>query len=156
MSNMSIGLNRKFHAPAVILGIVTLFAAAGLLVQDAMPGLFEATSHNALAASALTAIAIAYLIHQCSRRREPGELLKAILLAAAFLFWAANQFWPSLPQATLFNDLAVALFVLDVFLAIVGWPAGQKEQVLSGDCTSSADHCCDKCSCCGGDLLNWK
>ncbi len=47
------------------------------------------------------------------------EMAKAIMLAAAFLFWAANQFWPSLPEATLFNDIAIALFVLDVFLVIV-------------------------------------
>jgi hypothetical protein len=29
-----------------------------------------------------------------------------------------NQLWPDLPQATLFNDLAVALFVIDVWLAM--------------------------------------
>jgi hypothetical protein len=34
----------------------------------------------------------------------------------------ANQLWPDLPQATLFNDIAIALFVLDVFLVIIGWP----------------------------------
>jgi hypothetical protein len=136
---MSIRFDRKFHVPAVILGGLTLLAAAGLLFQDAIPGLFEAKSHSMLSAFALAAIAFAYLIHQCARRRERGELLKAILLAAAFLFWAANQLWPSLPQAALFNDLAVGLFVLDVFLAIVGWPSGQTEQLLSGDSASSAD-----------------
>ena len=51
------------------------------------------------------------------------ELVKAVLLVAAFLFWAANQFWPELPQATLFNDVAIALFILDVFLVMIGWPA---------------------------------
>jgi hypothetical protein len=44
------------------------------------------------------------------------------MLAVAFLFWAANQLWPDLPQATLFNDIAIALFVLDVFLVMFGWP----------------------------------
>jgi hypothetical protein len=52
-------------------------------------------------------------------------MVKAILLAVAFLFWAANQLWPELPQATLFNDLAIALFVLDVFLTMIGWPAAE-------------------------------
>ena len=32
------------------------------------------------------------------------------------------QLWPDFHQATLFNDLAIALFVLDVFLVILGWP----------------------------------
>jgi hypothetical protein len=46
-----------------------------------------------------------------------------MLLAAAFLFWSANQFWPESPRATLFNDLAVALFVIDVWLAIAARPS---------------------------------
>ncbi len=68
-------------------------------------------------------IAIAYLALQFDRRPAPAELTKAILLAAAFFFWAANQLWPALPQATLFNDIAVALFVLDLYLGMIGWPA---------------------------------
>jgi hypothetical protein len=52
-----------------------------------------------------------------------------MMLAAAFLLWAANQFWPDSTPATLFNDLAIGLFVLDVFLVVIGWPA-----------TSAAEH----------------
>jgi hypothetical protein len=55
-------------------------------------------------------------------------------LAAAFLFWAANQFWPSLPQASLFNDIAIGLFVLDVFFVIAGWPAGSNGSILDDGC----------------------
>ena len=138
---MGIRFDRKLRASAVILGILTLLAAAGLLVQDAVARLFETRSHNALAAFSLAAIAIAYLTHQCAHRRESGELTKAILLAAAFLFWAANQLWPSLPAAPLFNDFAVGLFVLDVFLAIVGWPAGSN--------ASFPDDCCQHSCGCG-------
>jgi hypothetical protein len=50
------------------------------------------------------------------------------LLAIAFLFWAANQLWPGSAYATLFNDVAIALFVLDVFLVIVGWPATSPDE----------------------------
>ena len=56
------------------------------------------------------------------RRPSRSELIKAILLACAFLFWAANQLWPTLRQATLFNDVAIALFVFDVFLAMTSRP----------------------------------
>jgi hypothetical protein len=55
-------------------------------------------------------------------------ILKAMMLAVAFLFWAANQLWPDLPQATLFNDIAIALFVLDVFLVIIGWPTTSPDE----------------------------
>jgi hypothetical protein len=54
--------------------------------------------------------------------------VKAILLAAAFVFWAANQLWPDLRQAILFNDIAIALFVLDIFLVMIGWPATSPDE----------------------------
>ena len=65
-------------------------------------------------------IAFAYLIYQTTHRPALIEIVKAILLAVAFLFWAANQLWPDSHQATLFNDIAIGLFVLDAFLVIVG------------------------------------
>jgi hypothetical protein len=72
-------------------------------------------------------IAVAYLVYQAMHRPGRMEMLKAALLAAAFLLWAANQMWPELRAATLFNDGAIALFVLDVFLVIVGWPASSPD-----------------------------
>lgn len=111
---------------ALILGVVTLADVVLLLVLDAEPSLFPPASHGVLAAFALAAIAVAYLIVQWTKRLEPMEIAKAILLAAAFLFWAVNQFWPDWPQAGLFNDIAIGLFVLDVFFAISGWPAAPK------------------------------
>ena len=56
------------------------------------------------------------------------EVVKAALLAIAFLFWAANQLWPDIPQATFFNDIAIALFVLDVFLVMIGWPGSSPDE----------------------------
>ncbi len=56
------------------------------------------------------------------------EWVKAILLAVAFLFWAANQVWRNPHQAMIFNDIAIALFVLDVFLVMIGWPAASPDE----------------------------
>lgn len=55
-------------------------------------------------------------------------MAKAGLLAVAFLLWAANQFWPNLSAATLLNDGAIGLFVLDMFLVIVGWPSTSPDE----------------------------
>jgi hypothetical protein len=55
-------------------------------------------------------------------------MVEAIMLAAAFLFWAANQFWPNLRQAVQFNDVAIGLFVIDMFLVIVGWPPASPDE----------------------------
>ncbi len=131
------------------LGLITLAAVALLFVQDAAPGVFPARSHEVLAAFPLAGIALAYLAHQFARRRAPVELAKAILLAAAFLFWAANQFWPRLPQAALFNDIAIGLFVLDVFLVIAGWPPGSKAGSFAESDASDTGRCDCGCANCG-------
>ena len=120
------------------LGIITLAAVVLLFVEDARPRLLPARSHDALAAFSLAMIAFAYMVFQLARHRPLAELVKTILLAAAFLFWAANQFWPNLPQASLYNDIAIGLFVLDVFFVIAGWPAGPNSSVLDDCCGGSA------------------
>jgi hypothetical protein len=127
------------------LGIVTLAGVVLLFVGDARPRLLPAGSHGVLAAFSLAMIACAYLVFQLARHRAFTELVKTILLAAAFLFWAANQLWPSLPQASLFNDIAIGLFVLDVFFVIAGWPAGSSGGFLDDCCGSGANGC--GCGC---------
>lgn len=108
--------------------MITLAAVVVLFVWDARPQWFPAGAHDYLGAFSLAMIAVAYLAYQIVHRPPLKELAKAILLAVAFLFWAANQLWPSSPQATLFNDIAIALFVFDVFLVMIGWPASSPDR----------------------------
>jgi hypothetical protein len=116
-------LDRAHRAAPVVLGAVTLATVVVLFAWDAFPRLFPTRAHDVLGALPLCLIALAYLTYQVVRRPSVRELAKAILLAIAFLFWGANQCWPDVRSATVFNDMAIALFVLDVFLVIVGWPA---------------------------------
>ena len=68
---------------------------------------------------------------------EPSrrDLLRAAVATLAFLFWAANQWWPDVPQATLMNDVAIAGFVLDVALGVRRGevPARERAPVAPGD-----------------------
>jgi peptidoglycan/LPS O-acetylase OafA/YrhL len=121
-------LDRAHLAIPLVLGLVTLISVGVLLAWDVNSKFFPARAHDFLAAFPLAMIAIAYLLYQRARRPAAKEFVKAIMLAIAFLFWAANQLWPDLPQATLFNDLAIALFVLDVFLVIIGWPTTSPDE----------------------------
>jgi hypothetical protein len=127
-------LDRTHRVLPVILGIVTLAGVGVLFVWDAWPRLFPAGSHDVLGAFPLAMIALAYLAYQIAHRPPRLELVKAILLAVAFLFWAANQLWPNFPQAMLFNDIAIGLFVLDVFLVMVGWPATSPDESFAETC----------------------
>ena len=83
----------------VILCIVTLVSVGVLLLWDILPGLFPARAHDFLAAFPLALIALTCLVYEAVRCPSRSELVKSILLACAFLFWAANQFWPALRQA---------------------------------------------------------
>lgn len=134
------------------LGIATLAGVVLLFIDDAAPRLFPAGSHDALGAFSLAMIACAYVIFELAHHRAAAQLAKAIMLAAAFLFWAANQFWPNLPEASLFNDIAIGLFVLDVFLVIAGWPPGGNDSVLDDCSESGAIGCSCGCGCCGRGL----
>jgi hypothetical protein len=110
---------------------LAIFALAGsgiLFIWDALPQRFPGTVHGFLAALPLAMIAVAYLIYQGAGRRPVRERIKTAVLAAAFLFWAANQLWPDLRQAIIFNDIAVGLFIVDVFLVITSRsPVAQDE-----------------------------
>ncbi|HEY1221328.1 MAG: hypothetical protein ABSE42_12990 [Bryobacteraceae bacterium] len=112
----------------MFLGLFALGAVGVLFLWDAFPERFPARSHNFLGAFPLAMIACAYLLYQSARRPAFREWVKAIMLAAAFFFWAANQLWPDLRQAVLLNDIAIGLFVLDVLLVIMGWPAASADE----------------------------
>jgi hypothetical protein len=108
---------RVVTAGSAVLTVVSLIL---LLVWDAAPRLFPADAHLVLGATPLALIAATYLVHQLLLARvPPGRLVRAVLLAAAFLCWAANQAMGDAPLATLMNDLAIALFVVDVLLTMV-------------------------------------
>jgi hypothetical protein len=136
---MYIRLDRAHRILPVFLGVLTLVGVGVLLVWDFIPQMFPARSHDSIAACPLALIAIAYLAYQIAHRPAAPEFAKAAMLAAAFLFWAANQFWPDLHQATLFNDIAIALFVLDVFLVMVGWPATSPDESFGETCARPSD-----------------
>jgi hypothetical protein len=121
-------LDRAHRAIPLVLGLATLINVGVLLAWDVDPQFFPARAHDFLAAFPLAMIAIAYLLYQSAHRPAAKEFAKAMVLAVAFLFWAANQLWPDLPQATLFNDIAIALFVLDVFLVMIGWPTTSPDE----------------------------
>ena len=113
------------------LGAITLAGVGLLFAWDLFPVSFPAGAHDFLAAFPLAMIAVSYLVYSAAHRPAPLEFVKAIMLAIAFLCWAANQRWPGLRRATLLNDIAIAFFVLDVFLVMIGWPAASSDESLA-------------------------
>jgi len=110
---------------ALVLGALTMAGVALLLAWDVKPDSFPASAHLVLGAIPLALIALSYSIYQIHMCPPRAHVLRAIILAVAFLCWAENQLLGDGRFATLFNDLAIALFVVDVFLTMVGWPLEQ-------------------------------
>lgn len=136
---MYIRLDRAHRALPVVLGLISLASVGVLLAWDAVPRIFPPRAHDVLGAFPLAMIAFAYLAYQAAHRPAPLEVVKAALLAIAFLFWAANQLRPDIPQAMLFNDIAIALFVLDVFLVMIGWPGSSPDESFGETYAAAAD-----------------
>jgi hypothetical protein len=111
--------DRAYRAVSVTVAVVAVAGSGILLTLDALPQRFPGTVHAFLAAGPLAMIAVAYVMYQGAHRRPFREWIKAGMLAAAFLFWAANQLWPDSRRAILFNDIAIGLFILDVFLVML-------------------------------------
>jgi hypothetical protein len=128
----------RFH---LWLGAATLVVTAPLLVWDWAPAVFPQGAHGPLAAAPLTVIGVALLAYQ-RLRGSRSDFLKAWISAVAFFLWALNQVVPDEHWATICNDLAVAAFILDVALVILGWPApvtpGAAPVVASQDPAKSA------------------
>jgi hypothetical protein len=114
-----------------VIGALALLSVGALLIYDAAPRLFPANVHDTLATLPLVLTAIAVLF-QAMRHARPVEWAKALILALAFFFWAASQIWVQRETAMLFNDLAVALFVLDVVLVIASRPAATPPRSAPG------------------------
>jgi hypothetical protein len=137
---MYIRLDRTHRALPVILGVVSLASVVLLLIWDTFPRMFPLRAHDVLGAFPLAMIAFAYLAYQAAHKPARLEVIKAVLLAIAFLFWAANQLRPNISQAVLFNDIAIALFVLDVFLVMIGWPGSSPDESFAETYAESSEN----------------
>jgi|SRR5579863_1548458 len=117
---MSLSRRSTFRGISRLLAALSLVGTVALLAWDIRPHHFPPDSHAALGAFPLAMIGFAWLAHQGVQNASRREWLKAALLAAAFFFWAANQCLRDVHAATICNDIAIALFVLDLVVVIAG------------------------------------
>lgn len=103
----------RTHPLSVLLAGLAVVSAAVLLVGDVVSRSPSAGVHSVLSALPLALAAAAVLTYPVWRSPLSAAHLKAVLLGTAFLLWAGDQL---LPSAWWLDDLAIALFVLDVGL----------------------------------------
>jgi hypothetical protein len=103
-----------------LLALAALVLVVPLAVWNLWPGPFPARAHQGLAALPLALISAGQFLHRLGRRPGRRQLLHATFLSTGFLLWAATQLWPDWPRALVLNDVAIALFVTDLYLGITG------------------------------------
>jgi hypothetical protein len=111
----------RFRLPALLAALAVLLLVP-LVAWNLAPGRWPAHAHDHLAALPLALIAVSHLLWQLGRRPGRLQLVQALMLSTGFCLWAATQLWPDAPRALVLNDVAIVLFVVDLFLSI-GRPA---------------------------------
>lgn len=112
--------------------VAAIFGSGALLLSDAGPGLailfhllvvvaarvWAAIGHAPLSALPLLLAGASYTALQVVLRPAPMELLRRLMLGAAFLLWGMVQLMPAGVLATDLGDLVIALYVLDLGLMV--------------------------------------
>jgi hypothetical protein len=100
------------------LAALAVLALGPLLLWNVSPAAFGADAHDRLAPLPLGLVAASSLLHQLRGAASRIGRLRAVMLSVGFCLWAATQLWPAWPHALRLNDLAIALFVLEIFLGV--------------------------------------
>ncbi len=90
---------------------------AGVLVLSNLPSI-PARLHTYLSSLPLALTGVAYAILQLRSRPPRATLLKRLLLAATFIFWAIDQLLDSGQLSRFIGDVVIANYVLDLYWLI--------------------------------------
>jgi hypothetical protein len=107
----------KKTSPVVgFLAKCALLGSALLLLSNFL--VTSTQAHAWLTSLPLALAGVAYAVLQIRLRPDRWTLMKRLLLAAAFVLWAIDQFLPSGKLAMLVGDAVVSAYVLDLFWII--------------------------------------
>jgi hypothetical protein len=106
----------------MLLVLVAVIGMVGVLAADVtlpMPLRFAASNFPSSAASVVSAVSLfligaSFLMAQAILRPRPVELLKNVLLAAAFLLWGVVQLMEQNALSKKLGDVVIALYVVDL------------------------------------------
>ncbi|MBF6560362.1 MAG: hypothetical protein IVW56_08745 [Candidatus Binataceae bacterium] len=109
---------RYLRGAIAALAICAVAASAVLFGVDGFPALAMRIGHAPASAAPLILIGTAYLLMSALVRVSPLDLLKRVLLAAAFILWGVDQLMTPGPLARLIGDVVITLYVSDLALMI--------------------------------------
>jgi len=107
-------MNRILSWLTIILVVMAVACSIGLLERDVKIGIPRGLSATAISAAPLLLIGTSFLIVQIMLRPRWTELLKNILLAAAFILWGVVQLLKNSAWSERLGNIVIALYVLDL------------------------------------------
>jgi hypothetical protein len=121
-------LNKISRWLTIGLVVLALAACVGLLASDSRAVNALGLSASAISAAPLLLVGMSFLIVQTMIRPRLLELLRNMLLVAAFILWGVVQLMAQSVLSKRLGNVVIALYVLDlawVILARVN-PAGEQ------------------------------
>jgi len=116
----AVGAVEAVGVVTVLLVLVALGSSVVLVIFDVSAAFRASRAREVLSSVPLIAIAVACLAVHATWKPQPFDLIKRVLLSAAFLSWAATQLAPDEAWSPVATDVAIALFVLDLALLLWG------------------------------------
>jgi hypothetical protein len=121
-------MNRILRWLTIGLVVLALAACVGLLASDSRAVNALGLSASAISAAPLLLVGMSFLIVQTMIRPRLLELLRNMLLVAAFILWGVVQLMAQSVLSKRLGNVVIALYVMDlawVILARVN-PTGQR------------------------------
>jgi peptidoglycan/LPS O-acetylase OafA/YrhL len=112
-------MNRILGWLTIVLVVMAIACSIGLLTGDTKIGILRGFAAPTISAAPLLLIGACFLVVQAMRRPRPTELLKNVLLAAAFLLWGIVQLMEQNALSKRLGNVVIALYVLDLAWGIL-------------------------------------
>jgi hypothetical protein len=103
---------------AILVGLA-VFCSIGLLASDTKIGWPQGFSSTSISAASLLLIGVSFLIAQGIMRPRYSDLLKNLLLAAAFILWGTVQLMEPNSLSKKLGNVVIALYVVDLAWVIL-------------------------------------
>jgi hypothetical protein len=113
------GIGRALRLLTRVLVAMAIACSIGLLTSDTKVGTALGLSPAVISAAPLLLIGVSFLVAQTLTQQRWTELLKNVLLAAAFILWSVVQLMEQNALSKKLGKVVIALYVLDLAWVIL-------------------------------------
>ena len=124
------GINKILFWLAAALAALALTFSAGLLTSATNFGFASGIPPAAISALPLLTVGASFLLVQAMIRPRRAELLKNLLIVAAFLLWGVVKLIERNPLSKTLGDVVIALYVVELAWTILARLNSTRKQAV--------------------------